>query len=86
MGPEQRNHTRQREAVPSHRWPESRARSSSPTFAVKRLSLVFVANRAGLSTAQLLAIFSGEYDPDLSNAVGSRRSTLLREDGPTLLD
>jgi transcriptional regulator with XRE-family HTH domain len=54
--------------------------------AAKGFSLVFVANRAGLTSDRLLAIFSGEYDPDLevltriATAVGSRLSVLFRED------
>lgn len=52
--------------------------------AAKGFSLVFVANRAGLTSERLLAIFSGEYDLEvltkIATAVGSRLSVLFRED------
>lgn len=58
--------------------------------AARGYSLVFVASRAGLTTVQLLAIFSGEYDPDvdvlinLASAVGCRLSDLFHD--PTSLN
>jgi transcriptional regulator with XRE-family HTH domain len=39
----------------------------------KGLSLVMIANRAGLTTEQLTAIFAGTFDPDLNvlNAISA---------------
>jgi transcriptional regulator with XRE-family HTH domain len=54
----------------------------------KRVSFVFLANHAGISTERLLAIFAGEFDPDLellsklADALGVPLSALFVDPQP----
>lgn len=52
-------------AVPRRPSHELLAENVRQIAQVKGVSYVFLASKAGISTERLLAIFSGEFDPDL---------------------